>query len=224
MNKQKKQTIVLGALVAVIAAVGAFQFMGSSKPNAVDTSAKKAEKPKDEELVAVNDETKTPEQEIIERLMATATSPRDPFAPQAVVIDNADQQGEPQQQERPTNYVNPYDQHGGKRPGTEITGQFPPNGGNQGSGPGVGPLQVDPESLPNGVGNTNGLPFALRGVMIGRTKKLCILEFADGRQMLAVEGQTFGRDRETTIVSVSNEEVVLTHKGQQIHLALNGGN
>jgi hypothetical protein len=223
MNKQKKQTIVLGALVAVIAAVGAFQFMGS-KPKPVDTTEKKAEKPKDEELVAMNGETKTPEQEIIERLMATATSPRDPFAPQAVVIDNVDQQGEQQ----PTQQPNQYNQNGLK-PDPEITGNFGQgsfgsNNGNQGTGTGVGPLQVDPESLPNGVGNTNGLPFALRGVMIGRTKKLCILEFADGRQMLAVEGQSFGRDRETTIISVTNEEVVLTHKGQQINLALNGGN
>lgn len=226
MTKEKKQTIVLGSLFAVIAAVGAFQFMGN-KPKPVDQADKKAEKPKDGDLVAANGEKKTPEQEIIESLMASATSPRDPFQPQAVLIDEeTGQQGEQQ----PTQQVNPYDQNGGKRPDPEIGGTFGQggfggnNGGQSSTGGGIGPVTVDPESIPNGVGNANGLPFALRGVMIGRTKKLCILEFGDGRQMLATEGQTFGRDHETTIVSVTNEEVVLRHKGQEITLALNGGN
>lgn len=224
MTKEKKQTIVLGSLFAVIAAVGAFQFMGGSKPKPVDATEKKAEKPKDGDLVAVNGDKKTPEQVIIEQLMANASSPRDPFQPQAVLIDdNLGQQGETQ----PNHQVNPYDPNGGKRPDPEISGTFGQGGFNGNNGGGQTTIEpVDP-GVPGGAnltGGTNGLPFALRGVMIGRTKKLCILEFGDGRQMLATEGQTFGRDHETSIISVTNEEVVLRHKGQDIKLALNGGN
>jgi hypothetical protein len=221
MNKQKKQTIVLGALFAVIAAVGAFQFMGS-KPKPVDTSTKKAEKPEDGELVAANTEKLSPEQMIINSLMAAASSPRDPFQPQAVLIDdNTGQQGEQQ-----TTQVNPYGPDGGKRPDPEIGGSFGQGGFGSNNGGQTTIEPVDP-GVPNGVnltGGTNGLPFALRGVMIGRTKKLCILEMMDGRQMLAVEGQSFGPNHETSIISVTNEEVVLRHKGEVINLPLYGGN
>jgi hypothetical protein len=221
MNKQKKQTVVLAALVAVIAAVGAFQFMGNKpKPAAGDGPKKKAAS--EETLVADNTTATDPTQYVIDTLIANSATPRDPFQPQAVVLDDPGHQGEPQ----PTNKVNPYDQYGGQRPDNEIGGQFPNHG--QGSGTGVGPITIDPALVNQGNGNTtgglNGQPFALRGVMIGRSKKLCMIELSDGRQTLISEGQSFGSELETTVVSITEEAVVLRHKGVEKTYALHGGN
>lgn len=223
MNKDKKQMLVLGVLVLVVVAVGAFQFMGAKPKPAATTDTKKDEK-KDETLVADNTKPVDLTAQIVEGLMGGTSGERDPFAPQAVLID------EPEGQPGENNMVNPVDPNGGKRPPTEITGQVEPwpvnmnqgqgapgtfsgNGNNQGNG---GNVEVAP------VGN--GTPYALRGVMIGRTKKMCMLETTEGKQILVLEGQKLGKELETTVIEITENYVVLSHRGKVINLALLGGN
>ncbi len=214
MSKDKKQMIVLGALVLLVLAVGAFQFMGP-KPKPAPAAAVKKDVPKDDELVAGGPEKVDPMDEYIKTLMANASSPRDPFAPQAVVFEREPGQQTPVDPPRTT-----------YRPPSEIVGPVIVNPNNGGTNPGTfngNNTTLVPDSTLKTDG-TNGMAFALRAVMIGKTKKLCILETIDGRQILITEGQSFGRNMESTVVEITEEYVVLKHLGKELKLGLNGGN
>jgi hypothetical protein len=214
MKKDKKQMLVLGALVLLVLAIGAFQFMGS-KPKPVAAKHSASDKPKDDPLVASVDPEKDPMKDYIEQMIATSSTPRDPFAPQAVVID------EPEPQPVDPGTVAPHrTDPGSTMPRPEI--------GTGSTGGQVDPLYVDPQIVPDNGNNTapttNGQPFALTGVMIGKSKKLCMLLLRDGQQTLVREGQSFGPNMETTVVTITEEYVVLRHLGKEITLGLNGGN
>jgi hypothetical protein len=216
MKKDKKQMLVLGALVLVVLAVGAFQFMGpKTKPVvAKDTTV---DKQKDDTLVVVADPAKDPMQDYINSLIANSSTPRDPFQPQAVVIEEPTPDHPVNDPPRPTT---------NQRPTAEIGGPWKPidpsAGGNFGEG-GFGdpPTNLVPDT---GGPTTNGQPFALTSVMIGKSKKLCSLLLRDGQQTLVSEGQSFGRNMETTVVEITEEYVVLRHQGRELKLGLNGGN
>jgi len=192
MTKQKKQMIVIGVLLLAVLAVGAFQFMGPKpKPVAADDADKAKE---DQTLVAVN--TIDPVAAAIDVLLNQPGSPRDPFVPQAVLID-------PEPVRQPHEVI--------VRPDTEITGGPGPwNPGGPG-GPVTGPIgtEVIPDSA----------PFTLRGVMIGR-KNLAVIELAGGRQILVAEGEKFGTD--STVLAVSENEVVIKVNGKVQTLPLGG--
>ena len=209
MTKEKKQMVVMGALVLVVVAVGAFQFMGKKPAPVVDDSAKKSEK--QNEQVASKDED--PEKKLHDYVIGLAdpgTPPRDPFAPQAVLIDNEGQQGE-------TTSVAPKINDPGPtmpRPEIDDPGVYhPPFDGGEGPKPGAGTVTIEPQHP----------MFALRGVMIGK-RRMCMMELSDGRQVTLLEGQTFGKDAETTIVQITESYVVLNHRGQNQTLPLLGGN
>jgi hypothetical protein len=226
MSKDKKQMAVLGVLVVVVLAIGAFQFMGP-KPKPTIKAEPKKDKPKDDALVADGAGNLDPMKVYIDSLIQGASGPRDPFAPQAVLIEeNPGQQGEQQ----PTQYVNPYRPDGGQRPDNEIEGGFQPykvdpNQGNGHSGTGSGQANGGGATVvpDNSAAGFSG-PYALRGVMIGRSKKMCMLETRDGRQLLALEGQRLGKELETTVVEITESYVVLRHRGEVHNLALLGGN
>jgi hypothetical protein len=224
MNKDKKQMLVLGALVLVIVAVGAFQFMGGKPKPAAKADEKKQDKPKDETLVAENGETVDPMKAYIDSLIAGGGGPRDPFAPQAVILD------EPSDHQQPT-YVKPVDPNGAQRPNEITGGEIEPWRVNVDNGqPGMGGFGGDQGNTGNGGSGVepapvnNGMPYALRGVMLGKNKRMCMLELADGRQVLAFEGQKLGKDLETTVVEITEQYVVLSHRGKVTNLALLGGN
>lgn len=216
MKKDKKQMIVLSALVLLVLAIGAFQFMGP-KPKPVAAKDATLDKPKDDVLVAVADPAKDPMQAYIEEMIATSSTPRDPFQPQAVVIDDP-------APDRPVN--DPPRPSTSQRPISEITGPWKPidpsAGGNFGEGNfGGPPTNIVPDT---GGPTTNGQAFALTSVMIGKSKKLCSLLLRDGQQILVGEGQSFGPDMNTTVVAITEEYVVLRHLGREMKLGLNGGN
>jgi hypothetical protein len=153
-------------------------------------------------------------QAYIEQMIATSSTPRDPFQPQAVVIDDPLPDRPVNDPPRPTNIQRP----------TMPRPEFEP-GGFEGQ---VDPIRVDPNTVPdngtNHLGPTNGQAFALTSVMIGKSKKLCSLLLRDGQQILVGEGQSFGPDMNTTVVAITEEYVVLRHLGREMKLGLNGGN
>jgi hypothetical protein len=207
MTKDKKQILVLGVLFAVILAVGAFQFMGGSKPK---TTAKEDDKKSDSKDVVAQKDVKDPTEKAVEQLFMGALVSRDPFVPQAVIID------EPEGQLDDPN-----------KTGGLIQRPDPMQGGNNGGGTTGGPVDVyHPPVDPNQVGlqptDTPRDAWSLRGVMAGR-KVIAILEDHKGKQFLVKEGDTFN-DGHTTVLSITKTHVELMHNGKVTTLALLGGN
>jgi hypothetical protein len=204
MTKDKKQILVLGVLFAVILAVGAFQFMGGSKGKQAATKEDDHKKV-DEAQVAVNDDQKDPVREAVNQLFSNPIVPRDPFVPQAVIVDDPT----PDNGQHPTVIHNP-----GPMPG-DLN-----NGGN------TGVDVVHPPVDPNQIGLTPTDPpkdaWALRGVMIGKRGTLAMVEDHTGRQFLVKEGDSIADH--TTVLSISKTGVELMANGKPIHLALLGGN
>ncbi|MEX2244791.1 MAG: hypothetical protein WD716_13215 [Fimbriimonadaceae bacterium] len=192
MTKQKKQMIVIGVLLLAVLGIGAFQFMGPKpKPVAADD----ADKPKeDQTLVAAN--TVDPVASAIGLLLDQPGSPRDPFVPQAVLID-------PEPDREPTRVI--------VRPPDEISGGTGPVNPGGFGGPITGP--IDTQIIPDSA------PFTLRGVMIGK-KNLAVIELAGGRQILVAEGEKFGTD--SSVLAVSENEVVIKVNGKVQTLPLGG--
>ena len=196
MSKEKKQFLVLGVLVLLVCAVGAFQFMGpgSKKPVVVEDEAT-IEKPAIE-VVATNDEL-DPTQELIKQLMAgPGYTSRDPFAPQAVMAD------------APTQHEEPYQQ-----PVERVRSEFEQD-------PNVTP--VNPIGLVEGTTVVaTDAPFGLQGVVIGRRTVAVFLE-DDGQFRIAEVGDKIGQS--TYVEEVNEKQVILRHRGKLRVLKLQGGN
>lgn len=200
MSKDKKQILVLGVLFAVILAVGAFQFMGGSKPK---VAADKDDKKDKGTEVAVNDEKADPIKEAIVPLFTAPLVSRDPFVPQAVVLD--EETTDPNQN---TGIIKPPPMpNGNNGQGYENVGVVHP--------PVDGQIGLQPTDPPKDA-------WALRGVMMG-AKTLAILEDAKGNQFLVKEGDSFNNGQ-TRVLSISKTNVQLMNNGTVTNLALLGGN
>ena len=191
MNKEKKQIVVLVSLVAVVGAVGAFQFM--SKGPSDDIVAKVDDKPKAVEPTRVR-----PNGGSTGELFTLPMVKRDPFVPQAILIDLEDDP-------RPT----------GPR-GTGIpTPPGPRNfGGTGGPHPQGTGFKKPPVPLPDRVTVEPGLSLgdvALRGVIMG-PQPMAIFEGDDGQQTLAVAGDKLPNG--ALVVSIANGKVILKQKGK----------
>ena len=188
MNKQKKQIVVLVSLVAVVGAVGAFQFM--SKGPSEDIVAKAEDKPKAVEPTVVR-----PSGTPVDGLFAMKLDERDPFIPQAIVIDLP-------VDPRPT----------GPR-GTGIP--TPPRfGGTGGPRPQNTGFVKPPVPLPDRVTVEPSLALGaveLRGVIMGPTP-MAIFEGDDGQQTLVVAGDKLPNG--ALVVSIANGKVILKQKGK----------
>ena len=201
MNKEKKKLLVVGVLALAVVGVGAFQFMGH-KPKVVAKSDKDPSKA----MLVADAAVKDPEADLkryIVPLMSPADSPRDPFTPQAVIID------EPTTQDNHALIPAP-GSIGGNRE-INVNGQGP-------KGP-INPnfSQIDPNGL--SLSPINSGPV-LRGVIIGK-QNMAIIENANKEQVLVWEGKMFGN---WTVVAISDTEVVLNNQGKVMKLALAGGN
>lgn len=194
MTKDKKQIIVVGALFAVILAVGAFQFLGP-KPKPVTEDEPKGKK--EEALVAKTEVD--PTEMVINQLFSQPLAARDPFTPQAVILDDPVEQPPVEQPpvERPNplpGEVKPFD------PGVNQGGQIQPN------------LEL----------TQNRDPWSLRGIIVGR-RTMAMLEDDKGNQFLVREGDQFNNGN-TRVLSISKTQVELSHNGKITTLALLGGN
>lgn len=194
MSKDKKQIIVLGALFAVILAVGAFQFLGKKPAAVAEDEPKKDSK----DLVAKNEED--PTEMVIKQLYSQPLASRDPFVPQAVIVDDTDDQ---QPIVDPPVVTRPDPMQGEVRP----VDPGVVNGGN-------GQPNLEPTQTRD--------PWYLRGVILGR-KTMAMLEDDKGNQFLVREGEQFNAGN-TRVLSISKTQVELSHNGRIMTLALLGGN
>lgn len=188
MNKDKKQIVVLVSLVAVVGAVGAFQFM--KKGPTVDVVAKVEE---ERPIVAATSELTVVNTMDMDALFGGTLEERDPFDPQAILLDD------PRRGTRPPGgrLTNPPDPEITGSGGTGPVKPGPPNGGTGGG------LEVGP-SRPLGA-------LSLRGVIIG-PKPMAVFEGDYGRQILVGEGKRLPNG--TVVLSIAEGKVILKRNGK----------
>lgn len=199
MSKDKKQMIVMGALVLVIVAVGAFQFMGGSKKKGpvaeADESKLAIEAGSGEEVAAGKDYTPPV---LPPGFEFPGLDKRDPFQAQAKILD------EPKDDKRPPQWTDPNK----GRPTTQIT-----------SGRGYDPVPTGPP----GSGNTESSravgepPFDVVGIIQGSRSTMAILSPDEGRQQMVSIGDTIG---DWTVAAISPNTIEVRYKGKSETLNL----
>lgn len=198
MNDKKKLAI-LGALVVVMLAVGAFSFLGKSKPAPAASAEVAANEKADEEKAPATEEeglTKTTE---ITGMVANHYSPRDPFeAPSGA--DSAPPRPAPPVQTKSRSSNN------NSQPSGYVDAYRPlPLAGDLGSIGGGLPL------VPTGP------TYKVKGVLIGK-KPVAVFEDESGNQKLVPLGGSV--DGDTKVIKIEKGKVTVSHKGKTKTLAL----
>ncbi|MCG9894034.1 MAG: hypothetical protein MH204_00980 [Fimbriimonadaceae bacterium] len=215
---KNKQPLILGALVAVLLAVGAFQFMGNGGTPAPVPDAT-AEATPEEPAVDPNAPAEAPADPLREQLMELATAgatPRDPFrpggelaselstagrvAPPQPVVGNA---ANPPQEERPSRVVR---QSPPPSMGGDLSPLVPP-----GFGPGALPGSPGISVQPSGP-SPEEFGYKVRGVIVG-TSKMAVLEDSEGNQRLVPVGGSV--DGDSTVVGIEGDTVKVRHRGRK---------
>jgi len=196
MSKDKKQLVVFGALLLVVVAIGAFQFMGKEEPKTDSVAiAESSTKGIDEILDPEIKVEKDPVDLVLENLLGPKDE-RDPFIAQGMVENTA--------------VAKPVlDKPAVRQPESELgpTGEIP--------------WPVGDEALQSGFA-LDEPPYTLRGVVIGN-KTLAVLENSEGSQFMVVPGQTLS-ESETKILAVEDGKVIVDYRGRVKELTLQGGN
>lgn len=201
MNDDKKKMAVLGALGAVVLAIGAFSFM-KGDPAPVDASASADEVVAEEAPKTVDEDGKTIMDPTLSALVTTTYAARDPFQAPASASTGPTTTPEAQP-EPPTTSSTP-------RPNrtTHVEPWTPPIGG----------------SLPTGNGGGMGLPnpdgavyvpqmpsYRVKGVLVGE-KSIAVFEDEQGNQKLVPLGGSI--DGETTVTKIEKGKVTVRHRGK----------
>lgn len=207
MKDDKKKLLVLGVLVLVMLAVGAFTFLGGKKSAPVATTATT-----DEGTTVVDDaeNAEVTEEEDpnglrpeLSGMIASTYSPRDPFE----IPSGADLRGtKPQPKPEPEQ---PKTQN---RPATH-TQQTPP----------LNPLGLG-GNLPSLGDSGPGLPiipagptYKVKGILIGK-KSIVVFEDEGGNQKLVPIGGSV--DGDTKVTNIEKGKVTVIHKGEKKTLTL----
>ncbi len=202
MSKEKKQFLVLGVLALLVCAVGAFQFMGpKSKPAVVAEDDEKPVEKLEPNLVAVYEIDPT-QRALNQLMMGPQSDPRDPFAPQAVMVEEPKQHVE---------QVLPPVDRVASRPRSEFDEQSRITAVNPfdlGQGESIKAVDSD---------------FGLLGVVIGR-RTVAVFQTEDGQFELAEVGEKVGKSDSTLVEEITDKQVTLRHRGKLRHLELRGGN
>ncbi|MCH8978414.1 MAG: hypothetical protein IH945_04125 [Armatimonadetes bacterium] len=189
MNKEKKQIVVLVSLVAVVGAVGAFQFM--KKEPSAKVVAENEVKPE-----AVESTIVLPVGDPLGGLFVGMLEDRDPFIPQAILIEDP---------RRTTPIGLPT-----QRPPDQITGTAgtvqPVDPGGLNGGTGV----IQPGNLDIGPSFRLGA-VALRGVILG-PKPMAVFEGDNGRQTLVAVGGKLPNG--AVVLSIGDGKVILKQNGK----------
>jgi hypothetical protein len=230
MNDKKKIAIV-GALVAALLAVGAFQFMQPGAPAVVDPGAEAPEVAANEgaDPTAAADPNAPPKIDPVRQAllnMATASAtPRDPFIPSGELVAefaNAMTKTPPQSAAPGAVAGNPPPPAAAPAPSERapyIPAMNPLPGGlnpQQGGQVGVNPIgQGSPTS--DSSRNPEQLGYKVRGVIVG-TSRMVVLEDSSGNQKLVPEGASI--DGDSTVVGIRGNEVVIRHRGRKAAVKL----
>lgn len=210
MTKDKKQIIVIGALGAVLVAVGAFQFLSGPKTT-VEVDSEEADKAI-EEVVA-----KKHLEGALARLVPGELSPRDPFQPIGWSAP-----AEPTSQAPATT---PSMSSGGSRPSSSGGGFIPPMNPLPGGFPGFGGSLPDPANglglVPSaGAPPMPGAGYAVKGVVVG-DKPMAVFEDSAGNQRLVPLGGSI--DGDTQVTGIDRGKVTVKHRGKEKTLTIEEG-
>lgn len=215
MTKEKKQTVVLGALGAMLLAVGAFQFVGGGGSSEELPYGDEDLEPTTEVVASNSDAAVSPEEDALNQrilsLLDTTMTSRDPFKPKVPVetVDPLLASG---------NTASPPAQ---SAPKTPRPSKMP--GGFDTSWPEIPPLE--PPTLNGGMGGPMGLEpresenpgYKLAGVIVGK-KKMAVIEDGSGRQRLVPLGQSI--DGKAEVVGIGKDSVRIKQDGQIKELGL----
>lgn len=236
MDKQKKQTAIMGVLLLVLVAVGAFQFMGP-KPAApaTETAASESDSgttPTTGSAIEAGsgDQVATIQGEgaetSIDPMASTPLAVRDPFLPtgmaQAAAKDNAEAgQKTAAPVSPPVVQANPQTV---SRPNASIGGNVPfvnpfPNEHPSGLGqlPQVGSMSGGPSAGPN-IEPAKRSGYKVVGTIVGK-QKMVVLEDPDGNQVLVPEGKKTP-DGKARVVGVQKGKAKVSQEGQVKMLGL----
>ena len=187
MTKEKKQIVVLVSLVAVVGTVGAFQFLNKG-PSAEVAAVVEEDAP----VVVAGPDIVVVKGTDLGALFGGILEPRDPFIPQAIVLDDREDDRRP--------IVRPPI----RQPDPQITG----NGGN-------GPVNPFPPDGPiTGTGVRPGRPLgalSLVGVIIG-PRPMAVFEGDTGRQVLVGEGRKLPNG--AVLISIAEGKVIVRKNGK----------
>jgi hypothetical protein len=202
MKDDKKKLAIIALLGVVILAVGAFQFLGDSKPppQASDTQEEKSSRVGD---------SQDPEDE--GRFLIAALPQRDPFKAAALPslmpeVPVSAPQAPPSQpptvarQARPSGYgeIPPYN---------PLQGNLLPDSGGQGLATAFAPPQEDVFS------------YRVSGLIVGR-KPVAVFTDAQGIQRLVPLGGSL--DGDTQVVAIDRGKVTVRYKGKTLTLTPGG--
>ncbi|MBL8060370.1 MAG: hypothetical protein JNK63_06600 [Chthonomonas sp.] len=193
----KKQTIILGALGAVLLGVGAFQFIGGGGGAAADTKLKPASEADNAAVAAAATEDRSDNQ-----YAGMPLAQRDPFAPQVPATDATASSPKPPAP-KPNPYV-PLQPMPVPNPGPMV-GSLPNPGG------------YASENTGNFASNRPPVPsMKLSGVVIGG-RQVALIQTESGKQRTVGVGDMIGGQK---VVSISRRGVVLEGHGQRLTLTL----
>ena len=196
MSNDKTKIILIAVLVAALASVGAWQFIGSDNSN-----EKKTPKETKKITVAAHDEETDPFDEISMLFLER----KDPFVPGRLNPDPLDQTPStrtvtpppptPQPTIRPT-----------IEPGTGVP-PFDPGSGN-----------AEFSTAPP-IRTSNEFPYSLIGVLEG-PRPVAVFQSDLGAQMMVAVNGSIGRRGK--VVKISNGQVTVLHNGKKITLTVGG--
>ncbi|HRF61036.1 MAG TPA: hypothetical protein PLH94_14120 [Fimbriimonadaceae bacterium] len=211
-DKEKLKIVVVGALVAVVCGIGAFQFLGGSSPAPAKPVAKKSE-------AAPKDDAKTPEDAVrteLQTMVAGLLPKRDPFMPVQMnphldppIVDKGQTpqptpvdpkpiqppQPETRPQPRPVR-GNPPTSGGSLAPMNPMVGQLP---GVSGGGPVA--MQIQPGTPLRQPGEPS---YTVSGVVMG-AKPAIIIQDDQGNQRLVRLGESI--EPNMKVVAIGKDKV-----------------
>lgn len=213
MASQKAKYITIGALVAVIAGVGAFQL--TSGDGAAPKKASKAAKQASDQASA--DDEKSAEERASELLaQADPGVSRDPFAKGQLAPIINEPTKKPDQRSSPVRYTpRPRGPRIDDVSPIDVSGPLPGvNGGAEG-GQAAGPKTTPSKPL-----RVPGeFTYQVSGVMMGR-KPVAVLQGDDGIQRVVPIGGKI--DDYSEVVGIERGRVVVRHRGKNLNLSLGG--
>ncbi len=196
-KNDKKQVIVLGALVVVILGVGAFQFVGGSSAPA-ETVKKEASATEGTEATAELTEP------VDERFLAPRLDQRDPFLPQV-------------RKKKPANE---------EAPKPQVTAQATPPSRPLAPMPALPPMQGDFTGMPQQSPQQNSgydapteearPSFRLSGIVLG-DRPVALIQSDDGKQKAVRVGDQVSGHK---VASIGRKTVVLISEGERVTLTL----
>jgi hypothetical protein len=211
MKDDKKKLMVLGTLVAVMAGVGAFSFLGGSKTP--PPLPPEAAKPTDSSIVKVdslgNVPGEAPEAALKNPLYAADLPQRDPFIAKSNL--GGDFRVETPRPIPAASYSRPRPRSGGGGytipPYSPLSGQLPAAGGGQVTITAAGP---DPSQF----------GYTVSGVITGGNKPAAVFTDSNGNQRLVPVGGSL--DGDSKVVAVEKGNVTIEHRGKKQRLSLGG--